>query len=57
MRSVENVLFRKMTEKAARQRFVQELLKKKMQIRLENVKQGGNFLIKENISETDEIEE
>jgi hypothetical protein len=46
-----------MTEKAARQSFVQELLKKKMQLRLENVKQGGNFLIKENISETDEIEE
>ncbi len=57
MFSVENVLFRKMTEKAARQSFVQELLKKKMQLRLENVKQGGNFLIKENISETDEIEE
>jgi hypothetical protein len=43
MASVENVLFRKLTDTAVRQNVVQALLKKKMMAKLDLVKRGGSL--------------
>jgi hypothetical protein len=44
MSSVENLLFRKLTDKALREKQVVELMRKKFLDKLQSVKKGGNFL-------------